>query len=114
MRTAPCAAMTNSDRAHGAAIQSRLGFRLTHWLCAEDTRLYKPNPDFWRHMSRRGGISPGPDWWHVSAYADYDLAVASAFGLTTVFVNRPHASPGPASHTVQNLAGLAALLAASG
>ncbi len=111
MRVVPCAALTNSDRAHGDEVQRRLGFRLSDWLCAEETRLYKPDPEFWRAMSRRRGVALGPGWWHVSAYADYDLAVASDLGLTTVFVARPHARPGPASHAVRDLAGLVAMLA---
>jgi len=108
MRVAPCAATTNSDRAHGEQVQSQLGFRLSDWLCAEDTRRYKPDAGFWHAMAARRGIEPGPDWWHVSAYADYDLAVADRLGLTTVFVARPHARPGPATHVVTDLAELAA------
>ena len=110
MTIAPCAAMTNSDRVHGVAIQSRLGFRLDDWLCAEETRVYKPDPAFWRVMAGRRGVAPGPDWWHVSAYADYDLDAASALGLTTVFVRRPHAREGRATHAVADLDGLDRLL----
>jgi len=36
----------------------------------------------------------GPAWWHVSAYADYDLTTARALGLTTILVRRPHHRPG--------------------
>ena len=111
MQRAPCAAMTNSDRKHGAAVQARLGFRLDDWLCAEAARIYKPDPDFWWQMARRRGIEPGPHWWHVSAYADYDLEAANRLGLTTVFVARPHARPGAATHKVGDLRGLADLLA---
>jgi 2-haloacid dehalogenase len=110
MEIAPCAAMTNSDRGHGEDIQARLGFRLDAWLCAEEARVYKPNPDFWRQMARLRGIEPGAHWWHVSAYADYDLKVAGALGLTTVFVRRPHARAGAASYSVADLRGLLALL----
>ena len=110
MHIAPCAAMTNSDRAHGEQMQEQLGFRLDDWLCAEEARVYKPNPEFWQVMARRRSVRPGPRWWHVSAYADYDLAVANSLGLTTVFVERPHARPGVASHSVRDLAGLVALL----
>jgi len=110
MQIAPCAAMTNSDRAHGEAIQAHLGFKLDTWQCAEETRLYKPDPGFWRHMSRLRGIAPGADWWHVSAYADYDLRVANDIGLTTVFVDRPHARPGAANYDVGDLRGLLSLL----
>ena len=106
---APCAAMTNSDRAHGEQMQEQLGFRLSDWLCSEEARVYKPHPAFWHIMARRRGIEPGPRWWHVSAYADYDLAVANSLGLTTVFVERPHARPGTATHSVRDLAGIAAL-----
>jgi len=61
-------------------------------------------------MASRRSVVPGPRWWHVSAYADYDLTVANDFGLTTVFVERPHARPGAASRSVRDLAGLVALL----
>jgi FMN phosphatase YigB (HAD superfamily) len=110
MRVAPCAAMTNSDRLHGEQIQNRLGFQLDDWLCAEEARVYKPDPLFWRLMAGRRNVTPGPRWWHVSAYADYDLAAANELGLTTVFVGRAHARPGPAVHSVSDLAGLVALL----
>jgi 2-haloacid dehalogenase len=110
MRIAPCAAMTNSDRAHGEQMQEQLGFRLHDWLCAEDTRVYKPDPEFWRAMARRRAIAPGARWWHASAYADYDLAVANSLGLTTVFVDRPHARAGASTYAVSDLPDLAALL----
>ena len=56
---------------------------------------------------------PGPAWWHVSAYADYDLVAARKLGLTCVFVGRPHArrgDPALADVVVADLAELAALL----
>jgi 2-haloalkanoic acid dehalogenase type II len=104
---APCAAMTNSDADHGEAAQAGLGLRLSAWICAEEVRCYKPDPRFWREVSARLGVAPGPGWWHVSAYADYDLDTARALGLTTVFVARPHARPGPATHVVADLRELA-------
>ncbi len=107
---APCAAMTNSDRAHGEQVQAQLGWRLTHWIAAEEVRVYKPAEAFWRATAALVGIEPGPHWWHVSAYADYDLEVASRLGLTTVFVPRPHARPGPATHTARDLVALAELV----
>ena len=110
MRVAPCAAMTNSDRAHGEDIRRQLGFALSDWLCAEEARVYKPDPRFWRQMAQRRGIGPGRAWWHVSAYADYDLAVANELGLTTVFVQRPHSRSGAATHVVRDLEGLLQLL----
>ena len=110
MAIAPCAAMTNSDRRHGEDVQAQLGFRLNAWLCAEDVRTYKPDPEFWHWMGRLRGVEPGSAWWHVSAYADYDLQIANDLGLTTVFVQRPHARPGPASHVVDDLPALLSLL----
>ena len=110
MRFAPCVAMTNSDRCHGVDVQDQLGFRLDGWLCAEEVRLYKPHPDFWRHAGRLRTIEPGPDWWHVSAYSDYDLTIAGELGITTVLVRRPHSRPGPCTHAVDGLAGLLGLL----
>ncbi len=112
MGLVPCAAMTNSDRRHGEDVQAGLGFRLAAWLCAEEVGLYKPDPGFWSAMARLQDVTPGPAWWHVSAYADYDLGAAAALGLTTVFVRRPHARPGPADHVVAGLAGLLALVQA--
>jgi len=112
MAVAPCVATTNSDRAHGEDVQRGLGFRLGAWICAQDVRRYKPDPEFWRHVSERLRVELGPAWWHVSAYADYDLEVAARLGLTTVYVARPHARPGPATHSVRDLAELAALVGA--
>ena len=103
MKVAPCVAMTNSDKVHGEDIQNQLGFRLTDWMCSEETRVYKPDPEFWVQVSVRHKITPSPDWWHVSAYADYDLKIANSLGLTTVFVARPHARPGAAIYSVQSL-----------
>ena len=112
MQGAPCGAMTNSDRRHGQQIQARLGFSPDVWLCAEDILIYKPNPEFWLRMGRLRGLEPSPDWWHVSAYADYDLDVANRLGLTTVLVTRPHSRRGAASHVVADLNALLGLLAA--
>jgi 2-haloalkanoic acid dehalogenase type II len=103
MKTAPCVAMTNSDREHGEQVQEQLGFRLTGWVCAEEVGVYKPAPAFWHATADRRKTSFGPHWWHVTAYADYDLEPASKLGLTTVFVPRPHARPGPATRTAKDL-----------
>jgi 2-haloacid dehalogenase len=104
---APCCAITNSDRVHGEQVQKQLGFSLSHWICAEDARVYKPNPEFWRTVARLTGHTLGRDWWHVSAYGDYDLSVARSLGLTCVFIERPHSVAGPADHTFANLTELA-------
>jgi 2-haloacid dehalogenase len=107
----PCVAMTNSDKAHGEQMQQRLGFRLSGWICAEDVRRYKPDAGFWHAVAARRGAALGRRWWHVSAYADYDLDVARRLGLTTVYVARAHARPGPADHAVADLTELAEMLA---
>lgn len=112
MAIAPCVAMTNSDRAHGLQVQAGLGFPLSHWFCAEDVGCYKPSPRFWKEVSARLNVPLGPDWWHVSAYADYDLRVAASLGLTTVYVERPHARDGDATRRVADLTALAALVEA--
>jgi FMN phosphatase YigB (HAD superfamily) len=52
-------------------------------------------------------------WWHVSAYADYDLRAARELGLTCVFVQRPHSRPGPVDVSVTDLAALADILESS-
>ena len=113
MELAPCVAMTNSDRAHGKDVEGQLGFRMSDWICAEEVRTYKPSPAFWRAVSERLGVPFGPEWWHVSAYADYDLGVAKELGLTCVFVPRRHARPptrGEAAHTVPDLVALAEMV----
>jgi 2-haloacid dehalogenase len=110
MEIAPCAAMSNSDLAHGRDVQRTLGFDLSDWICAEEARVYKPSVAFWNVVSRRKNLPFGPSWWHVSAYGDYDLDVARRLGLTCVFVERPHHRPGPADHRVHDLSELAATL----
>ena len=102
-----CVAMTNSDRVHGDQVREQLGFPLTDWVCAEEVRVYKPHVEFWQRVSDRLGVAPGRQWWHVSAYADYDLETARGYGLTTVFMERPHSRPGDAEMRVKNLAELA-------
>jgi 2-haloalkanoic acid dehalogenase type II len=106
----PCVAMTNSDRAHGEQVQIQLGVRLTRWVCAQEVGVYKPDARFWHHVAGVTGHPLDATWWHVSAYADYDLRTARQLGLTTVFVQRPHARPGAADHTVPDLEALADLL----
>jgi len=110
---APCVATTNSDQRHGRQVQRTLGFDLDGWICAEETRCYKPAPEFWRCAAGGRGVSFGPAWWHVSAYADYDLGTARRLGLTCVYVQRPHARFGPADLCVRDLAELAGRVAAA-
>lgn len=110
MRLAPCVAMTNSDQTHGVDVQKQLGFRLNGWICSEDVRCYKPAPEFWTAVGARRNVPFGPDWWHVSAYADYDMETASKLGLTTVFVERPHCVWGPSTLSAPDLRAVAALV----
>lgn len=111
-RIAPCVATTNSDRAHGEDVQAQLGFRLADWVCAEELRVYKPSIEVWRATAARLGATMDKSWWHVSAYADYDLDAARSLGLTTVFISRPHSRPGPADVIAPDLIALAALVGA--
>jgi len=104
---APCAAITNSDRAHGMQVQEQLGFPLDGWVCAEEVGAYKPDVSMWRTASKVMGVRFSRDWWHVSAYADYDLGVARSLGLTCVFVNRPDCRAGQADLVVSDLRELA-------
>jgi 2-haloalkanoic acid dehalogenase type II len=106
-RVAPCVASTNSDLKHGVEAQRTLGFHLDGWICAEAIRCYKPDPAFWRHVASRRSTAFGRGWWHVSAYADYDLETARRLGLTSVFVARAHARFGPADLHVRDLSELA-------
>ncbi len=111
--SAPCVATTNSDQSHGRQVARGLGFDLDGWICAEEVRCYKPDPEFWRRVASRRGIRFGPEWWHVSAYGDYDLETARRLGLTCVFVDRPHARFGHADLHVRDLAELAGRVAGS-
>jgi 2-haloacid dehalogenase len=106
---APCAAITNSDLAH----RDQLGLALDGWICAEEVRAYKPSMLMWEAASKRMGVPFSRDWWHVSAYADYDLATARSLGLTCVFVRRPHSRPGPADVVVNDLDELATCIPAA-
>jgi len=106
-KVARLAATTNSDRAHGEQVQAQLGFRLDAWICAEEVRAYKPDRRIWDEVARRLDRPFDRSWWHVSAYADYDLRTARELGLTCVFVRRPHSRPGEADLTVPDLAALA-------
>ena len=110
---APCVATTNSDRAHGEQVQAQLGFQLDGWICAEEVRAYKPDRRIWEAAARKMAKPFDRSWWHVSAYADYDLRTARELGLTSVFVRRPHSRPGPADITVADLAALADLVETS-
>jgi len=107
-RIAPLVALTNSDRDHGFAVRDAMPrVRWAHWLCAEETGAYKPDPRVWDTCAARTGVPAGPAWWHISAYADYDLEEGARRGLTTVFVERPHRCAGPATLVVPDLAALA-------
>jgi putative hydrolase of the HAD superfamily len=110
MHLAPCGAMTNSDRIHGVQAQDGLGLRFKYWISAEESRAYKPSPGVWRYVSQKLGIPYDRAWWHVSAYGDYDLATARSLGLTCVYVERPHARPGPTDVHVGDLVELAAVV----
>jgi len=99
--------------AHGEQVRAQLGFGLDGWICAEEVRAYKPSLDVWRSASRVLGVPFGRDWWHVSAYADYDLVSARELGLTCVLVKRPHHRAGPADLVVEDLAELARVTGAS-
>lgn len=106
-RVAPCVATTNSDAAHGAHVREQLG-AMDGWICAEEVRAYKPDRRVWETASETFGVAFGPAWWHVSAYADYDLTTARELGLTTVLVERPHHRGGMHDFAVRDLLDLAA------
>jgi 2-haloalkanoic acid dehalogenase type II len=107
-KIAPCVAATNSDVAHGVDVRAQLG-EMDAWLCAGELRVYKPDRRVWEATAQATRTSFGPAWWHVSAYADYDLATARELGLTCVFVRRPHHRAGTHDVAVDDLAELAAL-----
>jgi len=93
-RRVRCGATTNSDPAHRPAIEAQLGVSLDPWICAGEVGAYKPDVRIWEAARKATGVPFGPEWWHVSAYADYDLATARRLGLTCVLIRRPHHRPG--------------------
>ncbi len=107
LRAAPCVAMTNSDRMHRRQVEAQLGFPFSDWITAEDVCVYKPRAAFWHAVATTRGIAPGPAWWHVSAYGDYDLETARSLGLTCVFIARPHSRSGPRDLEAGDLLALA-------
>jgi 2-haloalkanoic acid dehalogenase type II len=111
MSIAPCAAISNSDFIHADQVQSTLG-KLSNWVCAEETKTYKPSVKAWEYTSKKLNTPFSRNWWHVSAYADYDLEVARDLGLTCIFVNREHSRKGFAHHQVEDLKALADLVRA--
>ena len=104
---APCVAITNSDIHHGAQVRAQLGFDLDGWVCAEEERHYKPERELWDKVAEGRSVRFSPRWWHVSAYADYDLKTAESLSLTRVLVKRPHFRPGPSDLEVNDLLELA-------
>lgn len=114
LKQAPCGATTNSDPGHRAAIEAQLGVRLDPWICAGAVGAYKPDVRIWEAARAATGVPFGREWWHVSAYADYDLQTARALGLTCVLVKRPHhrqGAPGLVDLEVNDLDALARRLA---
>lgn len=110
MKVAPCAAISNSDLSHGKQVQEQLGFNLSHWFCAEQSRVYKPNKKFWEWVSKELKTPCSRSWWHVSAYGDYDLEAARGLGLTCVFIPRPHSRRGFSHVQARDLIELADIL----
>ena len=113
LAVAPCGATTNSDLEHRPAIEAQLGVALDPWICAGEVGAYKPDVRIWNAAAQATGAAFGPDWWHVSAYADYDLKTARKLGLTTVLIRRPHHRPGTpdlVDRTFDDLAGLASAI----
>jgi hypothetical protein len=77
------------------AIERQLGCALEPWICAGEVGAYKPDCRIWERGTRATGTAVrAAQWWHVSAYADYDLATARSLGLTTILVRRPTTVPG--------------------
>ncbi len=109
-KIAPCVAITNSDRHHGAQVRAQLGFNLDGWFSSEEERHYKPARELWDAVAEQRGVRFGPRWWHVSAYADYDLKTAQGLGLTRVLVHRPHARSGAAEVEVTSFHDLATVV----
>ena len=113
-RVTKCGATTNSDPVHRPAIEAQLGARLDPWICAGEVGAYKPDVRIWEAARAATGVPFGRSWWHVSAYADYDLATARRLGLTCVLIRRPHHRPGTpdlVDLAFDDLGGLAANLA---
>jgi 2-haloacid dehalogenase len=111
----PIGVLSNCDPEHQLDAMKSLGVTWDVTVLSADVEAYKPHVQAWDAMVVRVRdvmqVEPA-HWLHVSAFDDYDLALAKTFGLKTAFLRR--ASTGSeqaqADVTVASLHELARLL----
>jgi FMN phosphatase YigB (HAD superfamily) len=87
----PIGVLSNCDAEHQLDAMRSLGVTWDVCVLSADVEAYKPHVQAWDAMvSRvRESMQIEPEHWlHVSAFDDYDLALAKAFGLKTAFIRR--------------------------
>jgi 2-haloalkanoic acid dehalogenase type II len=88
--------LSNVDRASFAGSNERLGVAFTSILTAEDIGSYKPSPRNFRALAAEREHLGIPDGrlLHVAQSLYHDHVPAKAAGLSTVWIDRRHATPG--------------------
>jgi FMN phosphatase YigB (HAD superfamily) len=112
----PIGVLSNCDAIHQLDATRSLGVAWDVAVLAEQIRAYKPHIAAWDAIvSRvREQMQVSPErWLHVSAFDDYDLAVARTFGVRTALLRRTGVGSNEAD-TDFDFAGLHDLLAALG
>jgi 2-haloacid dehalogenase len=80
-------------------------------VTAEQVGQYKPSFGHFARFEQQTGVRR-ENWVHVANSWFHDMEPASRYGITRIWVNRDgsQADPAIASHTMSNIAGLAAVL----
>jgi 2-haloacid dehalogenase len=112
-RGATTSILTNGDpdMIGDAVAAAGLGAHLDHVMTVSEAGIFKPHAAVYRLATERLGAAPHEISFQSSNR--WDIAGATAFGFSTVWINRTRA-PGeypdmPASHTVASLSPLLAL-----
>ena len=87
----PIGVLSNCDASHQLDAMKSLGVAWDVSVLSEQVGAYKPHVQAWDAMAAivRETMQIAPEHWlHVSAFDDYDLAIARSFGLRTAFVRR--------------------------
>jgi 2-haloalkanoic acid dehalogenase type II len=107
------AILSNADDAYLLPNIARLGLRFAAVVSSEAAGCYKPQPDLFRQMLSRLGVSP-QDAVYVGDRQFEDVTGASQVGMRTVWINRLAAPLDPAmpapDYQISNLLQLPALL----
>ena len=104
------AIISNIDRELLGRSLRHFTVRFDALITAEDSRLYKPNPEVFRYALKKLGCLP-EEVVHVAFGADYDFQPAASIGLRAVYLNRKQlpAPDVPVEAEIKDMAELAGL-----